>query len=332
MRSKGTIRSVARDTGLSVATVSRVLNGSGNVSPDARETVLEACSRLNYIPNPAARALSTKRYRTIAAIVPTLEHSIFARFLTAIESELGKHGYNLVVATSHGDPAEELHGATKLLGLGVEGFILSGIEHHPGLLSTLDLHQVPCVFTSCFDESASRPTIGYDNAELAALALNLMQDYGHRNIAVLHGPTSNNDRTRERIAGARSAIRNDHNVSFVETDLSISGGLNGINEVLNGRHAFSAVLCFSDIIALGAYFELSKAGLSVPGDLSLMGFDNLDWADAAHPPLTTIDLPVREMGKKASAALVNHLENSRPIEHHKLIGKIVHRQSVVRKT
>ncbi len=330
--SKGTIRGIAQETGLSVATISRVINGAKNVSQKTREIVLEACNRSNYIPNPAARALSTKRYRTIAAIVPTLEHSIFARFLTAIETELGQHGYNLVVASSHSDAGEELRAARKLLGLGVEGFILSGIDHHPGLLPMLDLHQAPGVFTSCFDETSHISTIGYDNTALAADALNLLQEYGHDTIAVLHGPTSNNDRTRMRIQGAKSAIRKGTSVAFVKTEISISGGSGGIAQLVKDRQVPSAILCFSDIIALGAYFELSSAGLTVPNDVSLMGFDNLDWAATATPSLTTIDLPVREMGKRASTALVNHLENSKPIEHQNLVGKIIVRESVVRKT
>ena len=325
------IRDIAQETGLSVATISRVMNGSDRVSEETREKVLKACERLNYIPNPAARALSTKSYRTIAAIVPTLEHSIFARFLTAVEAELSRHGYSLVVASHGGDPEEELRVARKLLGLGVEAFVLSGADRHPALLSLLEQRSVPCVFTSVFDATADRATIGYDNFQLAALAVRALGEKGHSHIAVFHGPERESDRSRIRLEGALSAQSSGLTVSSFETEISTPGGAEATKAFLSEENGATAILCFSDIIALGAIFELQRSGKRVPEDISVMGFDNLDWSAHCVPPLTTINLPVDEMGRRASRALIDFIKEGTEPAPLKLKADLVWRDSVKRR-
>lgn len=184
----GKIRDVANATGLSIATISRVMNGSAKVSKNTRKLVLEACAQLDYLPNPAARALSTSRSKTVAAIIPTIEHSVFAKFIAAIEATLGEHGYTLVLAISNSDADEELKGAQKLLGMGAEAFILSGAAHSRTLLDMFTRREVPHVFTSVWDPASASPTIGYDNARLAGDAILYLAERGHDSIGVIHGP------------------------------------------------------------------------------------------------------------------------------------------------
>ena len=141
----GTIRDVAQATGLSIATISRVMNGAKNVSEATRAKVLEASARLNYVPNAAARALSTNRSRTIAAILPSVDHSIYAKFTSSLEKTMASRGYSLVIAVSGGDPEVELTAARKLLGMGAEGVILSGLDHAPELIELLQQRGIPHV-------------------------------------------------------------------------------------------------------------------------------------------------------------------------------------------
>ena len=304
------------------------MNGAENVSRSTRDRVIEASRRLNYIPNPAARALTTKRSRTIAAVVPTLEHSIFARFITAIEETLGARGYSLVVAVSREDPNEELRATNKLLGLGAEAFIYSGITHNPELLDQLDIRNIPCVFTSYWNAESPIATIGYDNASLATQAVRFLYDRGHRQISILHGNPSNNDRTAARVEGAKASQCAGLKLCFVETEISVEGGAFGTDCILASHPNTTAILCFSDIIALGALFELSRNNKRVPDDMSLMGFDNLDWAATSVPPLTTIDLPTYRMGRAASLALIEYLETGEPVLPVRLDGTIISRHSV----
>ncbi|MEM9043117.1 MAG: LacI family DNA-binding transcriptional regulator [Pseudomonadota bacterium] len=327
-RKVGRIRDVATETGLSTATISRVMNGAENVSPKTRARVLEACQRLDYFPNPAAKALSTAKSKTIAAIIPTIEHSIYAKYIAAIEQTLAKRGYSIVLAISNADEESELEAAHKLLGMGAQAFILSGAAHRPELSDMFIRRGVPFVFTSVWNAVNSAPTIGYDNFEFASRAVTYLSEKGHSQIAVLHGPLSESDRTRARCDGARSAGSEGICLRFFETTLDVTGGRSAINRVLQERRDITAVLCFSDVLALGVYFGLSSEGLTVPGDISVMGFDNLDWSAAVVPGLTTIDLPAGQMGEHVAAQLVAHLETGTPIMPTKLDASIVERGSV----
>lgn len=326
----GTIRDVAREAGLSIATVSRVINGLGKVRPATREKVMEACEKLDYVPNPAARLLSTKRSRTVAAIIPTIEHSVFAKYIAAIEKTLNERDYTLVLAISNGDPDEELRAARKLLGMGAEAVILSGAEHGRELLDLFRRRRVCHVFTSIWDADASAPAVGYDNYALARRAVEFLSEHGHRQIAVVHGPLHDNDRTRARHAGAGSARSSSVALEFFETTLSVEGGKSALRRVLESARRPSATLCFSDVLALGAYFELADAGLRIPADMSVMGFDNLDWSAHASPPLTTIDLPAEQMGVEVATQLMRNLEKGVPLVATHLAADIIYRSSVRR--
>ena len=324
----GKIRDVARETGLSIATVSRVMNGATNVKEETRARVLDASSRLNYLPNPAARALSTSRSKTIAAIVPTLEYSIFAQYLTAIEQTLAVRGYSLVIALSNFDQTEELDAARKLLGMGAEAFILSGTEHDGSLIDLFDRRSIPHVYTSVWNPSSIVPTIGYDNAALASDAVDFLYAKGHRHIAVIHGPLFNSDRTRARKSGSLNAKHQNLELLFHETELNVAGGKSAMKAVLDAQQHCTAVLCFSDVLALGSYFAAQERGLRIPDDLSVMGFDNLDWTAHISPALTTVNLPVTTMGERVAMQLMDHLETHQAISGELIAGHIVERASV----
>ncbi|MEO1140121.1 MAG: LacI family DNA-binding transcriptional regulator [Pseudomonadota bacterium] len=326
----GSIRDVATETGLSIATISRVMNNNSNVSPKTRQRVLDACEKLDYLPNPAARALSTSKSKTVAAIIPTLEHSVFAKFTAAIERALAKQGYSLVLAVSNADEEEELKSARKLLGMGAEAFILSGTAHCPTLLETFERRQVPHVFTSVWDPDNPVATIGYDNAELARNAVQYLASLGHQEIGILHGPLAESDRTVARRQGAETVTSANMQLSFFETQLSVSGGKTATTEMLSRNLGCTALLCFSDVLALGAYFGLAEAGMTVPRDMSVMGFDNLDWASETVPPLTTIDLPAYDMGRAVAEEIIDYLERGVPLQKQLLSAQIIKRASVAK--
>ena len=320
------VRDLARSTGFSVATISRVINGADHVAPETRRQVLAAVAAQGYVPNPAARALSTRRSRTIGAIIPTLAHSIFATFLNAVERELAGHGYALVIATTGGDPHLEFQRASDLLDLGAEGLIVTGAVRDKAFARLIDNRRLPVVATSIYAPSSTVPTIGYDNRALGRLAVQHLRGLGHENIAVLHGPLQHHDRTVLRVAGVRAAARGAQ-LSLIECSLDTAGGVQGARAALCQRPRPSAILCLSDVLALGAMFEARRAGLAVPRQLSIMGFDDLDWAALCDPPLTTLHLPTTEMGQLAARALVGFLDKGLAIVPQRLDAAIVVRQS-----
>lgn len=323
------IREVAQRAGLSVATVSRALNGVGVVRDETRRKVMTAAAELNYVPDQHARSLTTGRSRTIAAVLPKLTHPVFSAFLETLEKCLSGSGYSLVVASSDFDPQTEFERAYQMLKLGVDGLILSGEEHSSDLVRLVDEHDVPAVTISTFNPKAPLPTIGYDNRQLAHTAARYLDDLGHKKIAVVHGDTSKNDRTRGRVEALNSALA-DGDLSFWEVDWSERGGVEAARQVLSLNTQPTAFLCLSDVQALGVMFELQRAGKIIPDDYSVMGFDGMDWSELTAPALTTINLPVRRMAVATAHAMVKNLEDGIPIAAEHLPGELIERLSTRR--
>ena len=320
------LRRLAAETGLSIATISRALNNSEKVREATRNRVHEAAERLGYSPNAAARALTTRRSRTIGAVIPTLESSIFAKFISAIEEQLAADGYALVIATTNNDAEIEEKRALELVSMGAEGLIVSGLRHQPGLIRYIRSRDIPAIATSIFSSRGQLPSIGYDSRLLGRMAAQYLVGQGHRNIAVIHGPLHNNDRTRLRLEGVNSIVEN---ARALEVPLTVGGGVDATRVMMQCDKPPSALLCLSDVLALGTLFEAPRLGFKIPRDVSVMGFDDLDWAASANPPLTTIALPVAEMGRQSARAIVDNLERQQPIRGKRLEGQIVERKSVL---
>ncbi len=324
--SKVKLRDVAREAGVSVATVSRVLNESPSVNRKTRERIESLIGAMGYAPNPVAKALSKGRTRAVGAIIPTVNHAIFAAFIEGLEGGLDANGYSLVIATSSNDKDLEFKRARSLLEMGAEALILSGAAHADGLEDLAQRFRAPVILTSIFDAASHLPTIGYNNRRLARAAMKHLVELGHRRIAVLHGPTDNNDRARFRLEGAR-AFQDQCELSFWETELSEGGGAEATQRLLLSSRQPTAILCLSDVLALGAMFEIQRRGLRIPDDLSVMGFDDIAWSAHANPPLTCISLPAAEMGRATAQAIARHLEFSDEICSLQLDGELKVRAS-----
>lgn len=331
------VRQVASLAGVSVATVSRVLNTPDKVSPETAEKVRQAAEQLNFIPNSSARALSTSNTRSIGIVAPTLENLIYAKFLDALESSLAERNYNLVVSTTRKGAIPESQKIRELVNIGVEALILPGLNHDAELLDYLRRSGIPFVFSSVFDEAAAHPTIGYDNYALGRKVARYLVSHGHRNILLLSGPLEDNDRTLLRFRGVRDELQR-----HFGPDYELASQILGLNtrsaheyvcgqlEARDGR-AFSgatALLCLSDVIAVGALLALAKQGMAVPRDMSVVGFDNLEIAEFTNPALTTVDLPVTEMGRIIAACVTEHLERGTPMTSCLLDAELVIRDSV----
>ncbi len=317
---RATARDVARRAGVSVATVSRVLNSPQSVADATRDAVNEAIASLSFRRSPAARAINSGRTRIVAALIPTIDHSIFARFLDGLESELTAHGLSLIVTTTDDDPEIEAQKAQELLDIGAEGFVVSGLAHTTGFFDLIRTHDIPAVSISLFDANGALPTIGYDNKKAATKAYEHLQDLGHTNVAVIHGPSANNDRTRQRIS-TLMALAPAGTLGLFETDISLLGGRDATRRVLADATKYTACLCLSDVLSLGAIIELQANGCGVPDDLSVCGMEGLDLGQHLSPSLTTVTLPVYEMGQNAGRAIALWLnEQTRPAPKELPIG------------
>jgi LacI family transcriptional regulator len=325
-KGRATIIDVGRVAGVSDATVSRALNNPETVSKATRQRIDDAIIQTGYVPNPLAKAMVSGRTYTVGALVPTLDHAIFSKFLNTLEGELSTNGYSLVVAVTDGDPVREVEKAKKLLAMGVEGLVVSGLSHNAELVDQAHRFKIPLVATSYFEADSLLPTIGYDNEKAAQMAADHLISLGHHTIAVLHGPIQNNDRTRSRLKGLKE-IQSPVSFEFIGTTLDYAGGSKAALKISN---AASAVLCLSDILAMGVLFKLQDQGVRVPGDISLMGFDDMAPSEFLSPALTTLKLPIAQMGQATAVAICHYLKSGSAILSHELIPEIVIRRSTAR--
>lgn len=322
---KPNVRDVARQAGVSVATVSRVLNHSPLVNGATRDRVEHAIEALQFVPSSAARAINSGRTRLVGALVPSMDHAIFARFIEAVEEHLDERRLSLIVAHTRYDSTRELEKARKLLDIGVEGLIVSGVTRAAGFGAVMTRHKVPVVATSFFKPDDPYPTIGYDNIAVARTALDHLLTLGHRDIAVLTGPTRDNDRTRERLRGLEAMGA--ANLHVIETALSFAGAVKATQQVMDQPARVTAFLCLSDVLAQGALMSLSARGVRVPEDISVIGMDDLPASASFAPPLTTVHLPVASMGRAAASAIADWIETSERPEHSLLETRLVERKS-----
>lgn len=303
---KSNLRDVAREAGVSVATVSRVLNAPDIVNAKTRARVEAVIANLGFVRSAAARNINTGRSKIIGALVPTLDSDIFALTLDAMESSLTEYGLSLVVATTDDDADIELEKARALLDIGVEGLIISGVTHNDALHALIRRTQVPTIAISYYDSDYHLPTIGYDNRNAAHQAFEHLVSLGHQKIALVHGPAAVNDRTRKRMEAAKDF---DVDVSHFETELSVKGGNDITTAILEQNQHFDAFLCLSDVLAFGVMFALQRFGLHVPLDTSVMGIHDLPSSSVTYPALTTIRLPAQDMGRQAARAIAGWVEN-----------------------
>ncbi len=325
-KKRANLRDVAKAANVSVATVSRVLNSPKTVSEDTRRRVLDVISKLHFVPSAAARAINSGRTRVVGAMVPTLDNAIFSKFLAALEKGLAKRGLSLVVATTNGEPEIETSKAQGLIDIGAEALIVSGITHSQDFEKIIERTRLPVIATSYYDKGYHFPTIGYDNVGASRIALNFLLATGHRNIAVFHGPVRNNDRTLARLEGLKNANPN-HTLQMYETEISIEGGCTATKNLLAENMTSSAILCFSDVLAMGSLFELQRNGIKVPQDISIVGIDDLPSSSHTFPEITTVHLPVTSMGEATAVAIVDWLENQAAPKSKLLRAELIVRNS-----
>ncbi|MCH2069642.1 MAG: LacI family DNA-binding transcriptional regulator [Shimia sp.] len=327
-----TLADVAQHANVSTATVSRCLNSPERVGEKTRKRVMKAVRELGYAPNFGAQALAARQTNTIAAVIPTMENAVFARGLQAFQEELGRHGKTLLVASSAYDAELEEQQVRALVARGADGLLLIGYDRAPDIYAFLAKQQVPTLIAWSFKPEEKRPTVGFDNrAAMTELARQVIAQ-GHQHIACISAPTASNDRARERVDGIRDAIsqagQNPADLVVVETPYGIETGERAFRQVMTEAPQTTAVMCVNDVLAVGALRAVREMGMKVPDDLSLTGFDDIEIATLAEPPLTTVHVPHREMGRCAADMLLQILRGDQNGHTLELATEIRIRQSL----
>ena len=327
-----TLQDVAAFANVSTASVSRCINSPDQVSEKTRKRILAAIEELGYSPNFGASAMAARRTNTVGAIIPTMENAIFARGLQAFQEELHLHGYTMLVASTSYRPDVEEEQIRSLVARGADALLLIGHERDPKIYDFLDARGVPTIVTWAFDRTKTRPSVGFDNVAAIYNMTKEAIDRGHTRMAMISAEMFGNDRAEARVRGIQDAMSDEgldpRDLTTIETPYSIENGVKAFEQILSTQPRPTVVFCGSDVFAVGALRRAHELGVKVPEDISIVGFDDLELAQVAHPPLTTIRVPHREMGRQAAASLVNLLKNQTPLETIELPVELVFRSTL----
>ncbi len=331
-KSAPTLEDVARLASVSTATVSRSLNFPELVSDRTRERVQSAVDTLGYSPNFGARAMASQRTRTIGAIIPTMENAVFAQGIQAFQEELDDHGYTLLVASSAYRTDLEEKQIRSLIARGADALLLIGYQRAPAITDFIKARNVPTLITWAYDAAKTDPSIGFDNRHAMRRLTEEVLRQGHRRIALIAAETDTNDRVAERVRGVSEAIQQaglpaDH-LAIHRTRYGIETGAAAFEAVMRSPQRPTAVMCANDVLAVGAVKQASKMGLTVPGDVSVTGFDDIELAQVTSPEIATVRVPHRQMGRHAARALIALLEEGVPLESENLHTELCLRGSL----
>lgn len=298
-----TIYEVSKLAGVSLATVSRVINNSGRVTEKTRRKVQAAMAELGYRPNSIAQSLASNRSNSVGIMVPELHGPFFGTMLSGIEAELRGADKHVIITVGHSDEAKELDGIEFLMTRKCDSLILDVDAVADEYLVELSRGSVPVVLINRTIPAMAENCINLDNERGGYIAARALLDLGHRSIAYISGPRWKRD-ANERLAGHKRALA-ETGVAFddalcFEGDFQETGGIEGMKHALGAGIPFTALACGNDNMAAGAVDVARESGLTIPDDLSVVGFDDVILARFVYPKLSTIEYPIVEMGHMAA--------------------------------
>jgi LacI family transcriptional regulator len=330
---RATIRDVASHAGVSHQTVSRVINGNPNVADLTREKVLKTIGELGYVPSPMARGLISNRTHSIGVVADDISDQFFARVVAGAEREARARGFYLMIGSV--EPEDDERGYLRLmLERRVEGLLLAR-PSVPAPLEVADL-QAGIPIVSVGSTRVAGISVDVDNRQGGYDATKHLLEHGHRAIATIVGP-ADWPSSEARLAGYREALA-EAGVAFDPAlvqqagDWGLESGRSAAARLCESSARFTALFAHSDLTALGAIRQLRLSGLSVPHDVSVVGYDDLPVAGYVDPPLTTVHQPMEEVGALAASLLLDQLvgDGAAVPEEHLLPAELISRQSVAR--
>ncbi|MDE2181616.1 MAG: LacI family DNA-binding transcriptional regulator [Alphaproteobacteria bacterium] len=331
-----TIKDVAKLAGVGVGTASRAIAGSGPVSAEAASRVRKAVEELNFRPSHAARVLQKGQSQTIGVFVPLIQGSFYTPILHAIYSALRAAGRHMVVdfgQTLESERQDALDGAEFLVDRGCDGLIIVGTRLRTKDVETLMALQPKTVLLNRSVPAYADQCFNPDHKAAGAVAARTLWEAGHRQLAVIEGPEFSTDNLLRMRGFYGELAANGVDVEAiprVSGDFSPGSGAAGIKVLLEGGRKFTALFCANDESALGALAYLQQVGVSVPGDLSVMGYDGIDLAAFTVPPLTTVMIPWKNIVTNALHHLLNLCYNTDYPVARKLAPEVLWRGSVIR--
>jgi LacI family transcriptional regulator, repressor for deo operon, udp, cdd, tsx, nupC, and nupG len=302
------LKDVARAAGVSASTVSRALYHHPRISEETANRVRHLAEDMGYTPSLLARSLVTQDTATIGIVLSSVSDPFIGQVVLGAEEVAYRHDYSVLMGTTHRNPDVERELVRSFYGRRASGIVVTGSQIDLGYLQLRELFLLPVVLINC---PAYPHSVSADNLSGARQAMEHLVALGHRRIAYISNPQSYNA-DRERLAGYRAVLAEagvavDDSL-IVEGDGGMTRGAEAMQQLLALPRPPTAVFCFSDMTAMGVMHALSLRGLDVPGDCSVVGFDDLELASYCCPPLTTVRQPRRQMGQRAMHMLLALME------------------------
>ena len=300
------IRDVARAAGVSTATVSHVVNNTRFVSEEVRARVLAAVERCGYYPNAHARSLASGRSHTLGLVISDIANPFFPELVKSIEDAAFEHGYDVVLSNTNYDPERTSRYVRRLIGRKVAGVALMTSELDPALIAEMARREVSVVFLDLGRPGPHMSNICVDYEAGIEEAIRHLVELGHRRIAFVGGPEHLRSAAKrlEAFRGAVTRLLPGEPPRIFRGDLKLDGGREAARAMLAASGLPTAVVTANDLTALGLMGELRAAGLEIPRDVSVVGFDDIAFASLVEPRLTTVCLPREELGRNAVEALL----------------------------
>jgi LacI family transcriptional regulator len=329
-----TIRDVAKLAGVSVATVSRVLNKNGYVNKETEQKVTRAIEQLGYQPNAVARGLAGKRTGTIALILPDIANPFFPEIARAVEDVAHRHGYTVILCNSDDQGHKEQSYIEVLKKKYIDGIIFASNTLGEEDVQKMQRNKIPLVVIDRAPNRQLCSVIRSRNYEGAKLAVQHLLDAGCNKIAHIYGPQEFVT-AKERLAGYEESVMHFPWFSpslMVPGYFRVDGGLNAVKELLAKHPDVDGIFAGNDLMAIGALKGLHQLGVRVPHDVALIGFDGISLTEITEPELSTVAQPIYEMGSLAAKVLIEKIETGlEEIQLHELDVTIVERESTRRR-
>jgi LacI family transcriptional regulator len=329
-RGPASVVDVARLAGVSLATVSRAFNSPERVGPATLERVREAARRLDYLPYGVARSLRRRRSMVVGMVIPSLSNTYFAGTVDRVQALLAQHGYTMLLASSNYDPKAELDSVRAMVAQGVDGLVMLGRPVSPESSALLERLGVPHL--RCWVATPGEASVGFDHDRAMHQVARHLVALGHRRFAAVIPFRALRDTGRSRLAAIRDALALDGialpaDCVIDDGGLGIASGREALRAIRTRAPRATAVICSNDHLAAGVILECRALGVSVPGDLSVTGYNDLEIASAFIPSITSVRTPVDAHAAKVAEALLAALASGEAPRSLVLDTEIVARES-----
>lgn len=331
-KARPTIKDVARKSGVSVATVSRIINGLDGYSEETRLTVMKVVDELGYRRNAVAANLKIKKTHTIGVLMPKVDTGFYTEILNGIEDAAHKNNYSVIICNTGSSGIRTMEYLNVLCERQVDGIIACSISPKEDFDKQIVATHVPSILVSTLSYRFAVPYVRVDDYQASYAAVTYLIKKGHKKVAMIAGPLSDPIAGLQRFNGYKQALT-DNNIDINEkiikyADFNFETGKEAMRELLKEKDQFTAIFAVCDTVAVAALSVAYENGINVPDDLSIIGYDNTKEASMCIPPLTTLAQPLSEMGEKAFNMILKKITTKSEVESIIMPYTIVERSTV----